>query len=103
MRISDWSSDVCSSDLWRGHVETGLAAVASVADYESNRIRKHEFTTVAKEDDRVRQTEAVNAQNGPVMLAYPAGPDIDGLLRSEERHGGQEWDSTCITWWEQYN
>ena len=65
---------------WRGHVETGLAAVASVADYEANRIRKHEFTTVAKEDDRVRQIEAVNAQTGPVMLAYPAAPDIDALL-----------------------
>ncbi|HTP93420.1 MAG TPA: DUF1015 domain-containing protein, partial [Xanthobacteraceae bacterium] len=37
---------------WRGHVETGLAAVASIADYASNRIRKHEHTTPAKEDDR---------------------------------------------------
>ena len=58
---------------WRGHVETGLAAVASLADYATNRIRKHEHTTPAKEDDRVRQIEAVNAQTGPVMLAYPDG------------------------------
>ncbi len=27
------------------HVQTGLVAAASVADYDSNRIRKHEFTT----------------------------------------------------------
>jgi uncharacterized protein (DUF1015 family) len=65
---------------WRGHVETGFAAVASVAAYGSNRIRKHELTTVAKEDDRVRQIEAVNAQTGPVMLAYPTAPDIDATL-----------------------
>jgi uncharacterized protein (DUF1015 family) len=65
---------------WRGHVETGLAAVASVAAYAENRIRKHELTTHAKEDDRVRQIEAVNAQTGPVMLAYPAAPAIDAIL-----------------------
>jgi len=65
---------------WRGHTETGLAAVASLDAYASNRIRKHELTTPAKEDDRVRQIEAVNAQTGPVMLAYPAAPDIDAML-----------------------
>ena len=27
------------------HVQTGIVAAASVADYDSNRIRKHEFTT----------------------------------------------------------
>jgi uncharacterized protein (DUF1015 family) len=65
---------------WRGHTETGFAAVASVAAYASNRIRKHELTTIAKEDDRVRQIEAVNAQTGPVMLAYPTAPEIDAML-----------------------
>jgi len=65
---------------WQGHVETGLAAVASLAAYAANRIRKHEYTTPAKEDDRVRQIEAVNAQTGPVMLAYPAAPGIDAML-----------------------
>ncbi len=68
---------------WRGHVETGLAAVASLAAYANNRIRKHELTTPAKEDDRVRQIEAVNAQTGPVMLAYPTAPQIDALLAQE--------------------
>jgi uncharacterized protein (DUF1015 family) len=65
---------------WRDRVETGLAAVASIAAYARNRIRKHELTTPAKEDDRVRQIEAVGAQTGPVMLAYPAAPGIDNLL-----------------------
>jgi uncharacterized protein (DUF1015 family) len=68
---------------WRGHTQTGLAAVASLADYASNRIRKHELTTPAKEDDRVRQIEAVNAQTGPVMVAYPAAPQIDAALAQE--------------------
>jgi uncharacterized protein (DUF1015 family) len=65
---------------WRGQVSTGLAAIASLADYASNRIRRHEHTTPAKEDDRVRQIEAVNAQTGPVMLGYPTAPQIDAIL-----------------------
>ncbi len=65
---------------WRGHTQTGLACVASLADYASNRIRKHELTTPVKEDDRVRQIEAVNAQTGPVMVAYPDAPAIDALI-----------------------
>jgi uncharacterized protein (DUF1015 family) len=70
---------------WRDRVETGFAAVASIAAYAENRIRKHELTTPAKEDDRVRQIEAVQAQTGPVMLAYPDAPAIDSLLaRSAE-------------------
>jgi len=64
------------------HVQTGLVAAASVADYDSNRIRKHEFTRPAKEDDRVRQIEALNAQTGPVLLAYRSRGDIDALIAS---------------------
>jgi uncharacterized protein (DUF1015 family) len=65
---------------WRGRTQTGLACVASLADYAANRIRKHELTTPAKEDDRVRQIEAVNAQTGPVMIGYKSAPAIDALL-----------------------
>ncbi len=62
------------------HVQTGLVAAASVADYDSNRIRKHEFTRPDKEDDRVRQIEALNAQTGPVLLAYPSSAEADKLI-----------------------
>src|SRR5262249_33914566 len=65
---------------WRGHAQTGLAVAASIAEYDTNRIRKHELTTPVKEDDRVRQIEAVNAQTGPVMTAYPQAPAIDAML-----------------------
>jgi uncharacterized protein (DUF1015 family) len=62
------------------HVQTGLVAAASVAAYDANRIRRHELTRPEKEDDRVRQIEALNAQTGPVLLAYPAQPRIDALI-----------------------
>ncbi|CAN5324222.1 DUF1015 family protein [soil metagenome] len=63
-----------------GRTQTGLACVASVADYETNRIRKHELTTPVKEDDRVHQIEAINAQTGPVMMGYRDAPALDAAL-----------------------
>ncbi|MFO7542580.1 MAG: DUF1015 domain-containing protein [Thiobacillus sp.] len=63
------------------HSQTGIVAAASVADYDTNRIRKHEFTRPDKEDDRVRQIEALNAQTGPVLLAYPDAPEVDAILK----------------------
>lgn len=62
------------------HTQTGLVAAASVPDYDSNRIRKHEFTQPDKEDDRVRQIDALNAQTGPVFLTYKHQPKIDALV-----------------------
>ncbi len=62
------------------HTQTGLIAAASVADYDANRIKKHEFTRPDKEDDRVRQIEALNAQTGPVLLAHPDSDEAERLI-----------------------
>jgi len=64
------------------HSQTGLVAAASVAAYDSNRIRRHEFTRPDKEDDRVRQIEALHAQTGPVLLAYKSDPVVDAMLEA---------------------
>jgi uncharacterized protein (DUF1015 family) len=61
------------------HRQTGLVAAARVADYDTNRIRKHEFTRPDKEDDRVRQIDALSAQTGPVFLTYKHNAAIDEL------------------------
>ncbi len=62
------------------HVQTGIVAAASVEAYDTDRIKKHEFTRPVKEDDRVRQVEALNAQTGPVFLVYKADKVVDGVL-----------------------
>jgi uncharacterized protein (DUF1015 family) len=62
------------------HCQTGLVAAASIAAYDADRIKKHEFTRPVKEDDRVRQIDALDAQTGPVFLVYHAQPDVDSLL-----------------------
>jgi len=72
--------------LTRGeHVQTGLAAVASVAAYEADRIRKHELTRPVKEDDRVRQIDALDAQTGPVFLVYKRTAVINDTLAALSR------------------
>jgi uncharacterized protein (DUF1015 family) len=62
------------------HVQTGLVGTASVDAYDAGRIKKHEFTRPVKEDDRVRQIEALNVQTGPVFLVYPSDSAVDGEL-----------------------
>ncbi len=68
---------------WGDHAQTGIVAAASVAEYDDGRIKKHEHTRPDKEDDRVRQIEAIGAQTGPVKMAYPEAPDIDAILAAE--------------------
>ena len=62
------------------HTQIGLVAAASVAAYDENRICKHEFTRPEKEDDRVRQVDALNAQTGPVFLTYRHSDDVDKMV-----------------------
>lgn len=63
------------------HVQTGIVGAASVAAYDAGRIRRHEFTRPEKEDDRVRQIEAVNAHTGPVLAAYRPNPMVAAVTR----------------------
>src|SRR3546814_6085311 len=79
MRISDWSSDVCSSDLL-------LRAVAlDDAPPEHHR-------------DAIRHGERLLL----VMGDQDEG-DADGALRSEERRVGKECVSTCRSRWSPYH
>ena len=62
------------------HVQTGLVAVASVDDYLENRIKKHEFTRLAKEDDRTKHILTSMAQTGPVFCIYRNDPELADVL-----------------------
>ncbi|MDO8931368.1 MAG: DUF1015 family protein [Rhodocyclaceae bacterium] len=76
------------------HVQTGLVAAASVAANDATSIKKHSYTRPDKEDDRVRQIEALNAQTGPVLLAYPAAAGADALL-AQASSGAPDADVTA--------
>ena len=63
-----------------GRTQTGIAFVGSVRAYERNQIRRHELTRPDKENDRVRNIATLNAQTGPVLLAYRASDALRELL-----------------------
>jgi uncharacterized protein (DUF1015 family) len=63
-----------------GRTQTGVALVGSVRAYEQQRIRRHELTRPDKENDRVRNIASLNAQTGPVLLAYRANDALRELL-----------------------
>lgn len=62
------------------HVQTGLACVCHIEDYENNIIKKHEKTRKDKEDDRTRLIDTLSADTGPVFLTYRDHAGINALV-----------------------
>ena len=52
------------------HSQTGIVAVSHVDEYEAGKIKRHERTRVAKENDRTRLTKEMAANAGPVFLTF---------------------------------
>ena len=62
------------------HIQTGVAALCHVDDYDNNLIKKHEKTRKDKEDDRERHTGTLSANPGPVVLTYRDQPEINTIV-----------------------
>ena len=62
------------------HIQTGVAAVCHIEDYENDIIKKHEKTRRDKEDDRTRLIDTISADTGPVFLTYRDSAEIDALV-----------------------
>jgi uncharacterized protein (DUF1015 family) len=78
------------------HVQTGVAALCHVEDYDAGLIKKHEKTRKDKEDDRVRHTSTLSANPGPVFLTYRGQAAIDALV-AEAAKGAPLIDFTAHT------
>ena len=63
-----------------GRSQTGIVACASIDDYQSGVIKKHENTRVDKEIDRIRHVDTCNAQTGPIFLCYRNIKELDELM-----------------------
>src|SRR3546814_12906257 len=117
MRISDWSSDVCSSDLARrriaalvhGHVGTFAKSLdethfdieerAAPASVESPRALLRLLAA--------RHPAARSLEERLSLVASDRDADVGlGVVlerRSEERRVGKEWVSTCRSRWSPYH
>src|SRR3546814_12540660 len=98
MRISDWSSDVCSSDLVRQlaeiNAEHALEQVLhQTFDQRDDLVLRHERGF----DVELREFRlAVGAQ---ILVAEAAGDQVVAVERAEERRVGTEGVSTCRCRW----
>ena len=67
---------------WGQHEQTGIVALASVAEYDRGIIKKHEHTRPAKEADRVKIIETHESQSGPVLLFFRQTAQIDQWFKT---------------------
>src|SRR3546814_14483602 len=115
MRISDWSSDVCSSDL-RDVAMTNLEATTSatlLASLEPEVLSDRDAARFAAAMDQLSKTafaayrDLVYGTDGFKEFFRQLTPiqEISGLKigRSEERRVGKECVSTCRSRWSPYH
>src|SRR3546814_4157979 len=88
MRISDWSSDVCSSDLFKHWILGGIV---------EERDRARHVGHVDRLEERQHAARPIFTEAGRIDLV-----EFDVILvddRSEERRVGKECVSTCRSRW----
>src|SRR3546814_18649337 len=91
MRISDWSADVCSSDLKKSEILAWKAGEMKDADYRRKTAEAAEAKReVLAERERIEQERSHYANH------------LD-VVRSEERRVGKECVSTCRSRWSPYH
>src|SRR3546814_15951151 len=127
MRISDWSSDVCSSDLLTLPIDgllgtDGTVRVNSACTPLEFMALKYESLTLGKTRLRLCPVDGAIVTAGPrgfSLRAAVRAPNLKGKLgqnplqlaatdiqfeaRSEERRVGKECVSTCRSRWSPYN
>lgn len=77
-----------------GRTQYGLVGCASVDDYMSGKVKKHELTRPDKEEDRMKHVRITNANMEPVFYAYRAVPEIDELIETIVQTQDPEYDFT---------
>ena len=71
--------------------QTGLVVCASVDDYQTGVIKKHEHTRPDKEDDRVKHIDYLDANDEPVFYISRSSVEIETILAAVS-HGNPEYD-----------
>src|SRR3546814_20682176 len=94
MRISDWSSDVCSSDL-------ALAATIAPDGHESlHVIVTHLALSRASRQQQLNHLARIAPSSGELLMLGDLNCEAD---RSAERRVGKECVSTCRSRWSPYH
>src|SRR3546814_14096057 len=97
MRISDWSSDVCSSDLQAR--QTAYETRHKIASGGDPAMEKRK-QKIRAEFLSAQTFEAVAREYIDQMMVKRGRADANIVKRTEERRAGTESVSTCRTEWE---
>src|SRR3546814_17312618 len=98
MRISDWSSDVCSSDLRRDPVLDHRAGPRARGAFDA---QIEMITCSAWRGRRYAVLGLARSGQASVRALLAAGAEV--VARSEERRVGKECVSTCRSRWSPYH
>src|SRR3546814_10495368 len=88
MRISDWSSDVCSSDL-----------IELIGDMTALRVALNALDTDSGDAPSCARAQGVFAQQLAAGGRFMIVDRLGRVLKSEERRVGKECGSTCSSRW----
>src|SRR3546814_11462831 len=94
MRISDWSSDVCSSDLTASSTSGALPSAAWITRAPAS---------AASADISTKSEWRAASSGGRVISAAASHPGASASARPEERRVGQEWVRTGRSRWSPYH
>ena len=64
------------------HTQTGIMAAVSIEEYNTGKIKKHEFTRPEKEDDRTNHIDIINGNTGPVFLTFKNDGEFQSTTKS---------------------
>src|SRR3546814_11686323 len=107
MRISDWSSDVCSSDLYEHWLLRALASIygvdISADNVEESRVRLLEVLRSHYHNDANTMTPSEGFASAARTIVASNIVHADFLARSEESRVGKECVSTCRSRRSAYN
>ena len=82
-------------EIMDGRVQTGIVGCVSVDEYKSNIIKKHEFTRVEKEIDRINHFDVCDANTEPVFLTYRDDSRIRDILDKFTKDNAPVYDVTA--------
>lgn len=75
-----------------GRTQYGLVVGASVEDYLTGKIKKHELTRKDKEEDRMIHVRIQDANIEPVFFAYPDNEEINQIVANIVKSKPAEYD-----------
>src|SRR3546814_11044130 len=107
MRISDWSSDVCSSDLVARQdaaiVLADLLEQALAVEHLDGRVDARGEAVLVPGQEQLALQERIHRAPDVEQVAPCHAPVVLEAARSEERRVGQECVSTCRSRWSPYH